>query len=441
MSDCCDIFRFTDPGDGFSVGEGKVHIDVDSQLSGTSENPVQNKVIYNALQNFHIDVDDELSATSENPVQNKVITQELADQKSAIEDLQALTDRKAGALIDTASGAIASFFPDSTIDNLLGLTVAIEPMQAGSGDPSPDNICPISGWTGANVYRTGVNLLDISAAEVGTAWNGAANTARARLVIPIKRNTQYILTMNGTNSLDGVLSALSTTVPPSGIGGRTFPYSFNSGENDYLVLGFNKDAISQSDLEALNLQLELGSTASTYHSYAGNRYTIQLGQTVYGGTLDVTAGTLTVDRAMVALSTASGINRNSAKQYYISQSATPGITKPSAIEASVLSNQFKPSTSTRTDGIVFLNTTGSIRFNTTAEYASSAEMIAALGTLEFCYPLSTPITITLDPVTISTISGQTNNVWADAGDVSVEFAADLKHYIDSKIAAAVAALS
>jgi hypothetical protein len=44
-------------------------------------------------------------------------------------------------------------------------------------------------------------------------------------------------------------------------------------------------------------------------------------------------------------------------------------------------------------------------------------------------------------VTISTISGQTNNVWADAGDVAVEYAADLKAYIDSKIAAAVAALS
>ena len=42
--------------------------------------------------------------------------------------------------------------------------------------------------------------------------------------------------------------------------------------------------------------------------------------------------------------------------------------------------------------------------------------------------------IQLDPVTISTISGQTNNVWADAGDVTVEFAADVKTYIDNKIA-------
>ena len=66
---------------------------------------------------------------------------------------------------------------------------------------------------------------------------------------------------------------------------------------------------------------------------------------------------------------------------------------------------------------------------------------AAGRTPYLVYPLATPITIQLDPVQIATIANQTNNVWADAGDVSVEFAADLKHYIDSKIAAAVAALS
>ena len=49
---------------------------------------------------------------------------------------------------------------------------------------------------------------------------------------------------------------------------------------------------------------------------------------------------------------------------------------------------------------------------------------------EFAYELDEHITIQLDPVTTSTISGQTNNVWADAGDVSVEFAADIKDYID-----------
>lgn len=52
-------------------------IDVDDKISDTSENPVQNKVIAEALKNVKIPVDDEINVESENPVQNKVIAAEL----------------------------------------------------------------------------------------------------------------------------------------------------------------------------------------------------------------------------------------------------------------------------------------------------------------------------------------------------------------------------
>ena len=45
------------------------------------------------------------------------------------------------------------------------------------------------------------------------------------------------------------------------------------------------------------------------------------------------------------------------------------------------------------------------------------------------------------PTQIAIVHGQQNNVFADAGNVTVEYAADLITYIDQKIAAAVAALS
>lgn len=66
---------------------GGAKITVDSELSETSENPVQNKIITEALNSatqriddleqsgVKITVDSELSNTSENPVQNKVITE------------------------------------------------------------------------------------------------------------------------------------------------------------------------------------------------------------------------------------------------------------------------------------------------------------------------------------------------------------------------------
>lgn len=52
-------------------------IDVDTEISDISENPVQNKVIAEALKNVKIPVDDSIDAESENPVQNKVIAAEL----------------------------------------------------------------------------------------------------------------------------------------------------------------------------------------------------------------------------------------------------------------------------------------------------------------------------------------------------------------------------
>jgi ribosomal protein L11 len=36
-------------------------------------------------------------------------------------------------------------------------------VQAGSGDPSPTNVRPITGWTGAKVMRCGKNFLENTA--------------------------------------------------------------------------------------------------------------------------------------------------------------------------------------------------------------------------------------------------------------------------------------
>lgn len=510
------------------------------------------------------------------------LTEEVAQHQTAINDLTALVDRKAGALIDTASGAIASFVPDSTIPDLLGVTVDVEPVQdlhgydspwpAGGGKnqafdvrytnassqyqpailatykikagkryifsfmtantgqgvyrQSPENLgfsgfsayaftcdgnrksfygtattdteknasiilklennsdpvgmcydfmieevddttttpsnyapysndCPISGWDAVRIEAAGRNLVDISGAEIGTAWNGSQTTARARLVVPIKHNTQYILTMNGTNSLDGVYSELSTTVPPSDINRRTFPYSFNSGENDYLVLGFNKTAISQTDVDALKLQLEPGSQATAFKPYQGNTYTITLGQTVYGGILDVTGGTMTAGKADQNVSAftseygsagPSGWRRfrfnTAASIPFVGHGYTIGAIcdKLQEMNANALAAIVNNGTITAPAFSAVSATEICVALPVTT-LADANAYLTSLGGLQFVYPLATPITIQLDPVTIAAIAGQTNNVWADAGDVSVEFAADLNQYIDSKIAAAVAALS
>ena len=52
----------------------------------------------------------------------------------------------------TASGSIVSV-DDARIRDAKSLIVRIDPVQEGSGDPSPDNERPITGWTGIKLYN------------------------------------------------------------------------------------------------------------------------------------------------------------------------------------------------------------------------------------------------------------------------------------------------
>ena len=56
---------------------------------------------------------------------------------------------------ETLSGSVVTFDNETGADRITGLSVSIMAVQSGSGDPSPTNIRPITGWTGATVTRTG----------------------------------------------------------------------------------------------------------------------------------------------------------------------------------------------------------------------------------------------------------------------------------------------
>lgn len=59
-------------------------------------------------------------------------------------------------IINTASGNIASFADGADNRQIRKIVGTIVPVQEGSGDPSPDNVRPISGWTGAIIYQLGL---------------------------------------------------------------------------------------------------------------------------------------------------------------------------------------------------------------------------------------------------------------------------------------------
>jgi len=72
--------------------------------------------------------------------------------------LESAVDGKAGAIYEDASGAVASFADGADGGVVKALVIGIQPAQEGSGDPSPENVRAITGWTGANVVRAGANI-------------------------------------------------------------------------------------------------------------------------------------------------------------------------------------------------------------------------------------------------------------------------------------------
>ena len=81
-------------------------------------------------------------------------------------------------------------FTESVRNKLLSLLVSMEPIQSGSGTPSPDNVRPISGRTGLSVYVSPTqDVADATTyavdwtSEAGTVYGGHVDLATGELVV------------------------------------------------------------------------------------------------------------------------------------------------------------------------------------------------------------------------------------------------------------------
>ena len=227
-----------------------------------------------------------------------------------------------------AKTALASFADGAGGFPFRVLKGYINPVQSGSGDPSPSNVRPITGWTGMNVV-------------------------------------------------------VSPTLDAQD--GTTYP-------------------ISWAD--------EAG--------------------TVYGGTLDVTTGLLTVTMASVDLGTLSWTYESGTFTAIVS-----GMTQPAA---SVVANLLAPIYKTVSQSFVFstsksisaTNWRSAVIIND-SDYNTAAAFKTAMDGVYIVYELATPVTYQLTPTEVLSILG-TNNVWVDTnGDVECTYIADTKLYIDSKL--------
>ena len=173
----------------------------------------------------------------------------------------------------------------------------------------------------------------------------------------------------------------------------------------------------------------------TLNPLDGTTYPIPLGQTVYGGTLDVVTGVLTVDRAYAVFDGSSGENWRMhgtiASWFYTDNAFTNVFTDASASNFSI-SNAYKQSPYSTVSNIengkfAIGYSSGSAVLRTVfkdTRYTTVQEWTNAVATnhIQLCYKLATPQTIQLTPTQVELLQGE-NNLFSD-GEMTLTYLAD-----------------
>jgi len=332
---------------------------------------------------------------------------------------------------------------------MLSLKVGIEPIQEGSGDPSPENVRHISGHTEANVTKCGKNLFSYNNGFYNIYYTSNTPTGDGSFVtlqnaggwksVKIKVKGLSKITISGFMNQGGVYSAwlgsddfndvISTFRSIDNNGTKQVP----SGA-EYVVLGVYN---IHTEYETYpNAQIEVDDTATTYEPYNGQTYNIQFKDgdnplTVYGGSLDVVSGVLTVDRAYYNIS---DITFSESGNYYRLLDNSIPFAKSQFSEDGILSHFnygdrrecIVGTTPSSGHYIMFYKN----KVDALLSISSVADFNAYLvsqktngNPVQLVYKLATPQTYQLTPTAVKSLLG-TNNIWADTGDVG-----DVRYFV------------
>ena len=313
------------------------------------------------------------------------------------------------------------------------------------------NICPISGWTGANVTRTGKNLIDIPASVTKDGITFTKDSDGYVTASPSsgdprswgKNNAQFLVNLAPGNykfviklktpsasQYSGWEIYSPTGVKIAGSSGGKFradevaAFTASESGNYYIMAKLHTSA-------SRLMVVKDGADTSNYEPYSGDTYSITFpaaAGTVYGGTLDVTTGELTVDRAMVDLGTltwytaaSQRITRFRAPVIGIKQIGSPNVL--GAIVCSSYATKTANQTYTGSLGISLQQNANDVYiYDPQKEAFSAADFKSAMSGVQLVYELATPQTYQLTPTEVTLLLGE-NNIWSD-GEMTLTYLAD-----------------
>lgn len=287
-------------------------------------------------------------------------------------------------------------------------------------------------YQGIAVERTGKNLWKFNNSYTLSAA-GSWLTVDASRSFPLKAGT-YTWSFNALQAIDTIQMYFRTANDVSktvsfyvGTGTGRKSYTFTLDE-DVAVL---RSAYCNGAMSIENIQIERGSEATEYEPFIGTSYPYTLGQSVYGGSVDLTTGVLTVTHGIVDLGSLTW-EANSGGFY-----ATVPYSIANDKKSYCSAYEFVPSANWTTaahmsaelsDGQYAWYSNIKRAFFKNTAYATADEFKTAVTGQQLVYTLETPTTVQLTPTEVKTLLGY-NNI-SSTGTVDVIYHADTKLYVD-----------
>lgn len=359
-------------------------------------------------------------------------------------------------VIQTIEDVQIASFDDGLNSPVQQLIVDIVPAQSGSGDPAPDNIRPITGWTGANVTRTGKSISQFltNSFTSSSNVNGYANIHNG---FKIDRTKKYVYSAYVDNTsasgqsnvavwfknandqfVDGInVSGNKINAGSSGISSVIIDPA-QLPNTTYIYCGVQ---LSISGIVS-NFMLEIGDAATEYEPYTGTTYAITFPTEtgpVYYGHIDFSRKKLIVDGAIIDLGTLTWLKASGT--FTVNRFLTTGIAntvkKPNTSYDYLRTkcSSFKyviQADSWTTENIYSIITNGNL-FVMTNAYETADEFKTAVNGVMLTYQLATSVEYDISDIPEINILAGYNNIWADIGNINLlQYYADSKKYIDDQ---------
>ena len=337
--------------------------------------------------------------------------------------------------IESAEGAIANFTTPLAMP-LVALKTAIV-AQGGGGTPTTP--IPIVGVSEVNATRAGVNifggevLADTIVSKVANATKDtenktvsylASNVTTVVLFDKFNANTQYTFYLSATSNVTNLIIEYTdgTKTPATGsIEPNTFVTS-TAGKSIKSLKGIYHTGTSTLKYDECGIFL---GTVNSFTPYNADTFTLNLGQTVYGGYVDWKNGKLVVTHGYITFD-------GSIDELWIYYSNNDGFylsidDMKSGQNLNGLCSHFPIETAFSRFGVRLGNNNTRAYFNQIPSNISGVTSDVDTwrtwlfnNPVSLVYPLATPIEIDLATTMPSTIEG-VQNWFADSGDIELEY--------------------